>query len=122
MKKIFSLLIAGLLVVFGLTACSSKLKGHTEAEQKVVKTANELVAKKYNVTLNEDQFSYSVGKQISETEYVELDSKEIQDPEFKDIVSVSALKKNPAKDGDVYSYTVTFNQKTNEIKNISIQK
>lgn len=122
MKKIFSLLIAALLVVIGLTACSSKIKNYTEAEQKVVKTANELVSKKYDVTLNEDQFSYSVGKQISETEYVELDSKEVQEAEFKDIVSVSALKKNPAKNGDVYSYTVTFNQKTNEIKNISIQK
>ena len=39
-----------------------------------IDTANEIVAGKYGITFNSDDFSYSVGKQISEEQFVSLKS------------------------------------------------
>lgn len=60
-----------------------------------------------------------MGKQIDETEFVPLDSREQQDDAYKDIVSVSALKTAAPDEGDVHEFSVTFNARTKGVVSIS---
>ena len=79
-----------------------------------------MISNEYAVDIEEDDFSYSVGKQIKENEFVSLDSDEKQQETFENIVSVSALKTSLHEKGEVYAYSVTFNSQTKDILDISV--
>ena len=62
---------------------------------------------------------YKRQKQISEKEFVPLDSEQKQEAAYENIVSVTALKDSSPEKGEVYEFTVTFNFQTKEVLNIS---
>ena len=119
MKKILSVLIAVAAIASVLAGCSTKNNAYSDEEKQIIGEANQMIASEYDVTIDEDDFSYSVGKQISENEFVPLDSEQKQEAAYENIVSVSALKTDSPEKGKVYEFTVTFNSQTKEVVNIS---
>lgn len=120
MKKIFSILFAAVIVLCMLSGCSVKNGAYSDQEKQVIKAANQIICSEYDVTFDEDDFSYSVGKQIAENQFVSLDSQEEQQEAFENIVSVSALKTSAHEKGEVYAYSVTFNSQTKNVLDISV--
>lgn len=120
MKKIFSILFAAVIVLCMLSGCSVKNEAYSDQEKQVIKAANQIICSEYDVTFDEDDFSYSVGKQIAENQFVSLDSQEEQQEAFENIVSVSALKTSAHEKGEVYAYSVTFNSQTKNVLDISV--
>lgn len=120
MKRIFNVLLVAVVVLCMLSGCSTKNEAYSDQEKQVIEAANQMICSEYNVTFDEDNFSYSVGKQIKENECVSLDSKEKQQETFENIVSVSALKTSLHKKGEVYAYSVIFNSQTKDIVSISV--
>ena len=120
MKRIFSVLFAAVVVLCMLSVCSMKNETYSDEEKQVIKAANQIISSEYDVTFDEGDFSYSVGKQIKENEFVSLDSEEKQQETFENIVSVSALKTSLHEKGEVYAYSVIFNSQTKEIVSISV--
>ena len=118
MKRFLSALAIMVAIVGALAGCSANAVYSAE-ERRVIDTPNQLVRDECDVTFDTDDFYYSVGKQINETESVPLDSREQQDDAYEDIVSVSALKTTAPDEGDVYEFSVTFNARTKEIVSIS---
>ena len=118
MKRFLGALAVMVAIVGALAGCSANAVYSAE-ERRVIDTANQLIRDECDVTFDADDFSYSVGKQINETEFVPLDSGELQDDAYKDIVSVSALKATAPDEGDVYKFSVTFNARTKEVVSIS---
>ena len=119
MKKILSILISTVLVIGVFSGCGTKDSAYSEEEKQIIKEANQMISNEYAVDIEEDDFSYSVGKQISEKEFVPLDSEQKQEAAYENIVSVTALKTSSLEKGEVYEYTVTFNSQTKEVLNIS---
>ena len=105
-------------IVSTLAGCSANA-AYSAEERQVIDTANKLICNECDVTFDTDDFYYSVGKQINETEFVPLDSREQQDDACEDIVSVSALKTTAPDEGELYEFSVTFNAQTKEVVSIS---
>ena len=118
MKKFLGVLAVMVAIVSTLAGCSANA-AYSAEERQVIDTANRLVRDECDVTFDTDDFYYSVGKQINETEFVPLDSREQQDDAYEDIVSVSALKTTAPDEGELYEFSVTFNAQTKEIVSIS---
>lgn len=118
MKKVLGVLAVMVAIVSTLAGCSANAVYSAE-ERQVIDTANKLMCNECDVTFDTDDFYYSVGKQINETEFVPLDSREQQDDAYEDIVSVSALKTTAPDEGELYEFSVTFNAQTKEIVSIS---
>lgn len=118
MKKFLGVLAVMVAIVSTLAGCSANA-AYSAEERQVIDTANRLVRDECDVTFDTDDFYYSVGKQINETESVPLDSREQQDDAYEDIVSVSALKTTAPDEGELYEFSVTFNAQTKEIVSIS---
>lgn len=119
MKKILSVLLAVAAVAGVLAGCSTKNNAYSDEEKQIIGEANQMIASEYDVTIDEDDFSYSVGKQISENEFMPLDSEQKQEAAYENIVSVSALKTDSPEKGKVYEFTVTSNSQTKEVVHIS---
>lgn len=120
MRRHFSVLLAVIAIACVLAGCSMKKGPYSTEEKQVIKAANQIISSEYDVTFDEGDFSYSVGKQIKENEFVSLDSEEKQQETFENIVSVSALKTSLHEKGEVYAYSVIFNSKTKEIVSITV--
>lgn len=120
MKKIFNVLFAAVVVLCMLSGCSMKKETYSDEEKQIIEVANQIISSEYDVTVDEDDFSYSVGKQIKENEFVSLDSEEKQQETFENIVSVSALKTSLHEKGEVYAYSVTFSSQTKDVLDISV--
>lgn len=120
MKRIFSVLFSAVVVLCMISGCSTKNEVYSDQEKQVIKAANQIICSEYDVTFDEDDFSYSVGKQIKENQFVSLDSEEKQQETFENIVSVSALKTSLHEKGEVYAYSVIFNWQTKDIVSISV--
>ena len=118
MKKVLGVLAVMVAIVSTLAGCSANA-AYSAEERQVIDTANKLMCNECDVTFDTDDFYYSVGKQINETEFVPLDSREQQDDAYEDIVSVSALKTTAPDEGELYEFSVTFNAQTKEIVSIS---
>ncbi len=97
-----------------------KKENYSDEEKQIIEVANQIISSEYDVTVNEDDFSYSVGKQIIENEFVSLDSNEKQQETFENIISVSAFKTSLHEKNEVYAYSVTFNSQTKNILDISV--
>ena len=119
MKRILSILISTVLVIGAFSGCGTKDSEYSKEEKQIIKEANQMISNEYAVDIDEEDFSYSVGKQISENEFVPLDSEQKQEAAYENIVSVTALKTSSPEQGEVYEYTVTFNSQTKEVLNIS---
>ena len=119
MKRILSILISTVLVIGVFSGCGTKDSAYSEEEKQIIKEANQMISNEYAVDIDEDDFSYSFGKQISEKEFVPLDSEQKQEAAYENIVSVTALKTRSPEKGEVYEFTVTFNSQTKEVLNIS---
>ena len=119
MKRIVSILISTVLVIGTFSGCGTKDSAYSEEEKQIIKEANQMISNEYAVDIDEDDFSYSAGKQISEKEFVPLDSEQKQEAAYENIVSVTALKTRSPEKGEVYEFTVTFNSQTKEVLNIS---
>lgn len=118
MKKFLGVLAVMVAIVSTLAGCSANA-AYSAEERQVIDTANKLICNECDVTFDTDDFYYSVGKQINETEFVPLDSREQQDDAYEDIVSVSALKTTAPDEGELYEFSVTFNAQTKEVVSIS---
>ena len=118
MKKFLGVLAVMVAIVSTLAGCAANA-AYSAEERQVIDTANKLICNECDVTFDTDDFYYSVGKQINETEFVPLDSREQQDDAYEDIVSVSALKTTAPDEGELYEFSVTFNAQTKEIVSIS---
>ena len=118
MKKFLGVLAVMVAIVSTLAGCSANA-AYSAEERQVIDTANKLICNECDVTFDTDDFYYSVGKQINETEFVPLDSREQQDDAYEDIVSVSALKTTAPDEGELYEFSVTFNAQAKEIVSIS---
>lgn len=118
MKRFLSALAIMVAIVSTLAGCSANA-AYSAEERQVIDTANKLICNECDATFDTDDFYYSVGKQINETEFVPLDSREQQDDAYEDIVSVSALKTTAPDEGELYEFSVTFNAQTKEIVSIS---
>lgn len=66
MKRIWSVLFVAAVVVSVLTGCSTKNNAYSDEEKQIIGEANQMIVSEYDVAIDEDDFSYSVGKQISE--------------------------------------------------------
>lgn len=119
MKRILSILIFTVLIIGALSGCGTKGSAYSEEEKQIIKEANQMISNEYAVDIDEDDFSYSVGKKISENEFVPLDSEQKQGAAYENIVSVTALKTSSPEKGEVYEFTVTFNSQTKEVLKIS---
>lgn len=119
MKRILSILISTVLVIGAFSGYGTKDSAYSEEEKQIIKEANQMISNEYAVDIDEDDFSYSVGKQISEKEFVPLDSEQKQEAAYENIVSVTALKTSSPEKGEVCEFTVTFNSQTKEVLNIS---
>lgn len=120
MKKLVSVLFAVIAALCILSGCSMNRTAYSEQEKQMIAAANQLISRECDVTFDEDDFSYSIGKQIGEMEFVSLASEEEPPKDFEDIVSVSALKTDIHKEGEMYTYSVTFHLQTNDILDISV--
>ncbi|WP_297243555.1 hypothetical protein [uncultured Flavonifractor sp.] len=120
MKKLVSVLFALIAALCILSGCAMNRTAYSEQEKQMIAAANQLISSEYDVIFDEDDFSYNVGKQIGEMEFVSLASEEEPPKDFEDIVSVSALKTDIHEKGEVYAYSVTFHSKTNDILDISV--
>lgn len=92
------------------------------AEQAAIATANDMLLKERDEKINEEEYTYSVGRQVSENEFVSLDSDATAGEGYEDVVSISALNKQPDKEGEILSYTVTYNSKTKSLISISVSR
>ena len=70
MKRILSILISTVLVIGTFSGCGTKDSAYSKEEKQIIKEANQMISNEYAVDIDEDDFSYSVGKQISEKEFV----------------------------------------------------
>ena len=118
MKKFLGGVAVMVAIVSTLAGCSANA-AYSAEERQVIDTANKLICNECDVTFDTDDFYYSVGKQINETEFVPLDSREQQDDAYEDIVSISALKTTAPDEGELYEFSVTFNAQTKEVVSIS---
>lgn len=48
-----------------LAGCSTKNNAYSDEEKQIIGEANQMIASEYDVAIDENDFSYSVGKQIS---------------------------------------------------------
>lgn len=60
MKKIFSVLFATVVVLCMLSGCSMKKDTYSDEEKQIIEMANQIISSEYDVTVDEDDFSYSV--------------------------------------------------------------
>lgn len=115
MKKIVIVLFLIVLSMSTFVGCLGK-ESYTETESKYIDIAIIKIEKEYNIDIKKEDFSYMVGKEVSEDNY-----EAIKDGETPEVVSVSGLAKEPNKQ-DQYSFGVTFNTVTNENIFISLEK
>lgn len=62
MKRILSILIFTVLIIGALSGCGTKDSAYSEEEKQIIKEANQMISNEYAVDIDEDDFSYSVGK------------------------------------------------------------
>lgn len=107
MKKI--ILMMSVILVFAVTAmgCSNN---HTTTEQELINVATSLIEEKYEVELNIDDYTYSLGEVVSDDSFVNI--KEGETPE---VVFLRAVNKEKPTSGKVFDYSIKFNTQTNEI-------
>lgn len=118
MKKIITLLVLSAATLLMFTGCAQS-NNYTQKEQGVIDFVNKAVKDQYNQTVSKEDFSYDIGKQISENEFVALESDEKSEDEYKDIVSVVALIKGRPEKGKIMSFNVRYNEKTKNIIDIN---
>lgn len=95
---------------------------YSAAEQFVIATANDMLLKERDEKVDEEKYIYSVGRQVSESEFVSLDSNVTAEEGYEDVVVISALNKQPDKEGEIVSYSVTYNSKTKSPISINVTR
>ncbi|MGL4990504.1 MAG: hypothetical protein ACRC57_04945 [Sarcina sp.] len=104
MKKII-LTISG-FILFSTVAmgCSTN-----KIEDGLITRGNNLVEEKYQVEIEKDNYTYSIGEVINNNEFVNIEEKVPKE------VFLRAVSKDKPSDGKVFSYSIKFNTKTDEI-------
>lgn len=118
-EKIIVQVIAVLMAIL-LVGCSSK--NTTDSEKQLIQISKELIEEKYNLSIEEGEYLYSVGKQINENEFVDLESDIKPEKGYENIVSVSATISSAPKDNQIIGYSVIFNLSTKKVYKIEIEK
>lgn len=103
-----------------LVGCSSD--NTTESEKQLIQISKELIEEKYNLSIDEEEYLYSVGKQINENEFVDLETDIQTEKGYENIVSVSATISSSPKDNQISGYSVIFNLSTKKVYKIEIEK
>lgn len=116
---ILAICIAGLFIFWGFNIIFG---GYTNSELEMINTANHFIEQKYDVNINNNDYLFSVGRQVKADQFVALSSKVESEVEFKKNVVVSAQINKKPKEGQVISYAVIFNRETLEIVEISADK
>ena len=123
MKRILSILISTVLVIGTFSGCGTKDSAYSKEEKQIIKEANQMISNEYAVDIDEDDFSYSVGKQISEKEFVPLDSEQKQEAAYleEEDNALSTLKMQmedfyvAEKDADILIYNGTIEGELNSV-------
>ena len=111
-KGVSLILIIGICSL-NMVACSSQK--FTMKEEQCIQNANQIIEERYHVEINKDDYLYSVGKQISENEYISLDLDIDTEGKYEDIVVVSANIATVPKDDQILSFAVIFDNKSGEV-------
>lgn len=109
------ILIGTLVIMWGKTQNT-----YTAKENELIDRAIEIVNKKYGTNIIKKNYSFSVGIQISDNQFVKIDSQE--DSKNTDIISVSALSKKATPTDEPTEFSIIFNNTTNEIIEINLKK
>lgn len=121
MKKTITALLCIMLCLTVLSGCGNDRK-YSAQEQEAITTAISMVEEKYNTDINESKYLYSVGKQVSENEFVALDNDTVPEEQYQNIISVSAMNNHPENDDTLLTFAVMYNSLTKEIISIYINK
>ncbi len=121
MKKTITALLCVMLCLTVLSGCGNSER-YSVQEREAIATAISMVEEKYNTDINESKYLYSVGKQVSENEFVALDNNTAPEEQYQNIISVSAMNNHPDKGDTLLSFAVIYNSLTKEIVAIYINK
>lgn len=122
MKKVRFMTMISLLVTLILSGCNQLQEKFSVNEQKIIEFANRLVEKEYNVKINQKEYAYSVGKQISESEFVSIEGLTAEEAAKSPIISVSALHKNGRKAGEIASYSIIYDTDKEKLIYASVEE
>lgn len=121
MKSKITAILCAVLCIATLSGCEKGEK-YSKAEQEAIKVANSMVEEKYKIEIDESKYLYSVGKQVSENEFVYLDNDTVQENQYQNVISVSAMNNHPDKKDEILSFAVTYNKQTKDIILINVNK
>lgn len=107
MKKI--ILTISAVMVF-TTIAMGCLSNNTQTEVELINRANALIEEKYEFTVDKVDYEYDLGSVLSENEFGNIEQGEIPD-----VVFLRAVNKEKPTKGDVFTYSIKFNTKTDEI-------
>ncbi|EHR36748.1 hypothetical protein ACWOB1_04865 [Facklamia languida] len=114
MKSKITIISCVVLCIVALNGCG-KVEKYSKAEQEAIKAANSIVGEKYKIEIDESKYLYSVGKQLSENEFVDLDNDTVQENQYQNVISVSAMNNRPDKKDEILSFAVIYNKQTKDI-------
>ena len=115
-----SCLMTAIILIGAFAIIFNNQNSYSANEDKLIDHAIEMVNEKYSTYIKKKNYSFSVGMQISETQFVKIDSK--NESQKTDIISVSAINKNPVKNSnDPIGFSITFNSKTKEVIKINCE-
>ena len=121
MKSKITIILCVVLCIAALSGCGKGEK-YSKAEQEAIKDVNSMVEEKYKIEIDESKYLYSVGKQVSENEFVDLDNDIVQENQYQNIISVSAMNNHPDKKDDILSFAVIYNKQTKDIILINVNR
>lgn len=123
MKKRKFITLISIWIALILSGCGTHLQEKTSMDkQAIIEFANNLVEEEYNVKINQKEYAYSVGKQISESSFVSIDELTKEEAERSSIISVSAICKNGRQTGEIASYSIIYDMAKEELIYASIEE
>lgn len=87
--------------------CSNNNK---TTDQELINRANSLIEEKYEVKIDNDDYTYDLGEVINDNEFGN-----IQEGKIPEEIFLRAVNKEKPSSGEVFSYSIRFNTETDEI-------
>lgn len=118
MKKIIQMIF----VIMGALLVGCSFKNNADAEKQLINASKKMIEEKYGLSINEEEYLFSVGKQINKNEFMNLEADVEPEKGYENIVSVSATISSLPKGNQITGYSVIFNLKTKDVYKIKIEK
>lgn len=123
MKKRRFMILISIWITLILSGCGIHLQEKASMDKQVIiEFANNLVEKEYNVKINPKEYAYSVGKQMSESEFVSIEGLTKEEAERSSIISVSAICKNGRQTGEIASYSIIYDMAKDKLIYASVEE